>query len=285
MEENIIILKQEPIIAYSKIEEVGKEVQKRIAELNLENILVTEEGVKPIKDTRANLNKEFATFEERRKMIKKAVEMPYKEFEAKYNEFIAQHYKQADETLKVKINAFENQLKAEKENEVKEYFTELCQAKNIDFVEFSRLGIKVGLSDSLKKLKSQVDIFIGDIEKDLDYLNNATESEVFKADVFFEYRKNLDMLRALQITQERHNARREAERKNQEAESNKQAEVVSQEVKSDNQPPATENKPLTAPIVEEPQKVFKISFSVRGTMEQIKALKEFIISNNIEIIK
>ena len=67
----IITLKQEPIIAYQKIESVGAEIQKRIEELNLENQVITEDSLSSAKTTRADLNKEFKVFEEQRKFIKR----------------------------------------------------------------------------------------------------------------------------------------------------------------------------------------------------------------------
>ena len=66
MENNLITLQQEPVIIYEKIKSVGEEVQKRISELNLENQLVTEDTIKAVKGIRADLNKEFAAFEEKR---------------------------------------------------------------------------------------------------------------------------------------------------------------------------------------------------------------------------
>ena len=56
----IILLKQEPIIEYSLLAQVGEEVRARIADLNLEGQVVTDQTVKSVKDMRAELNKEFA---------------------------------------------------------------------------------------------------------------------------------------------------------------------------------------------------------------------------------
>ena len=133
MENNLIILQQEPVIIYEKIKSVGEEVQKRISDLNLENQLVTEDTIKAVKGIRTDLNKEFAAFEEQRKFIKNAVMKPYQEFEEKYKGFIETHYKNAENTLKNKISDFENKLKEDKAERLKSYFTELCQSLQIDF--------------------------------------------------------------------------------------------------------------------------------------------------------
>lgn len=277
MEENIIILKQEPIISYDKIESVGQEVAERISDLNLENQIVTEDSISAVKKTRAELNKEFEVFEKQRKLIKEAVHAPYSEFEDKYKKFIAKHYNAADDTLKRKISNFEDQLKSDKENEVNEYFTELCQSKGIDFINISKLGLKITLSASLKSLKDQVNAFVEARAKDLETLENIPKSDEFKNEVLFEYKKSLDMPSALRLVQERHKATKEAEFK-------KQAEV---EAKAQERTPVTEpqkTEPLQAPKVEAPE-IYETTFKVQGTKEQLKALKHFIIDNNIKILE
>lgn len=277
--ENIIVLKQEPIISYNKIEKVGQEVQKRISELNIENLLATEDTIKSIKGTRADLNKEFAVFEEQRKLIKKAVEAPYKEFEDKYKEFIAQHYNSADDTLKNKISVFEIKIKEDKENRIKAYFEELTQSKGIDFVPMSKLGLKITLSASEKSLRDSIDNFIANIERDLETLKAVPEDDNFKADTLFEYKKTLNMGDALRTTQERKKAKEEAQRKAEQE--REKAEAKKQE------PTPPQPEILQAPSVETPkeeEKLFTTSFKVRGTKEQLVALKQFIINNNIQIL-
>ena len=56
---------------------------------------------------------------------------------------------------------------------------------------------------------------------------------------------------------------------------------------------ATEQaEPLKAPMVEEQQPTntgtaeeFEMTFTVKGTFEQLKALKQFIVDNNINIVE
>jgi len=249
MENNLITLQQEPVIIYEKIKSVGEEVQKRISDLNLENQLVTEDTIKAVKGIRTDLNKEFAAFEEQRKFIKNAVTKPYQEFEEKYKEFIATHYNNADNTLKNKISDFENQLKEDKAERLKSYFTELCQSLQIDFLTFEQV----------------------------DLLKSIPESDEFKAEVLHDYKKSLDMANALRITQERKKAKEE-ELKRIEAEKEALANRVETLVTE------APKEILQAPMVEETPKLVETQFRVRGTIEQLKALKQFIIENNIEIL-
>lgn len=276
--ENIIVLKQEPIISYNKIEEVGQEVQKRISDLNIENLIATEDTIQAVKGTRTDLNKEFSAFEEQRKLIKKAVEAPYKEFEDKYKKFIATHYNNADSVLKDKISRFENDLKQDKENRIKAYFQELTQSKEIDFVPFSKLGLNITLSASEKSLRASIDTFIAGIEKDLNTLKSIPKDDDFKMDTLFEYKKSLDMSQALRITQEREKAKEEAQKK---AEQEREKAEAKQQETASPQPEI-----LQAPRVEttKEEELFTTSFRLKGTKEQLVALKQFIINNNIQIL-
>ena len=55
MNEELITLKQPPIIIYERIKAVGQQIEAKIAELNLDNQLVTDETLKSAKNTRATL--------------------------------------------------------------------------------------------------------------------------------------------------------------------------------------------------------------------------------------
>ena len=275
MENNLITLQQEPVIIYEKIKSVGVEVQKRISDLNLENQLVTEDTIKAVKGIRTDLNKEFAVFEEQRKFIKNAVTKPYQEFEEKYKEFIATHYNNADNTLKNKISDFENKLKEDKAERLKSYFTELCQSLQIDFLTFEQVNINVTLSASEKSLKETITAFVEGVNKDLDLLKSIPESDEFKAEVLHDYKKSLDMANALRITQERKKAKEEELKRIEE----QKIDVVKNATTAE-----PHQEVLQAPMVEETPKQVETQFRVRGTIEQLKALKQFIIENNIEIL-
>lgn len=292
--QEIILLKQEPIIEYSLLAEVGEAIQARIVDLNLDGQVVTDQTVKSVKDMRAELNKEFAEFEKQRKFIKEAVSKPYQEFEAKYKEFVAKHYNEADDTLKGKIFSFENKLRLEREKELQGYFAELCSAKNIDFVPFGLMHLNITLSASLKSLKTQILEFVSKVEQDIELAKTVSDSQEFNDKVMYEYRRSLDINTAINTVKEREQAliaakeRAEAEAKRK-AEAEEQARLQA-EKEATEQPTVAE--PLKAPMVEEQQPTntgtaeeFEMTFTVKGTFEQLKALKQFIVDNNINIVE
>ena len=206
---------------------------------------------------------------------KNAVTKPYQEFEEKYKEFIETHYKNAENTLKNKISAFENQLKEDKAERLKSYFTELCQSLQIDFLTFEQVKLNVTLSVSEKSLKETISAFVEGVNKDLDLLKSIPESDEFKAEVLHDYKKSLDMANALRITQERKKAKGEELKRIEE----QKIDVVKNATTAEPQ-----KEVLQAPMVEETPKLVETQFRVRGTIEQLKALKQFIIENNIEIL-
>ena len=297
MNENIITVQQLPVIVYERLESVGQEIDKRIEALDLDKQLVTEDTKKAVKDTRAMLNKELKDFEEQRKRIKEQVIAPYEAFEKAYNSFIKVKYETADGILKVKIDEFDKRLKADKEARIRSYFTELCQANNIDFLPFERLGLKIGLSDSDKSLKDIVNTSIDNVVKSLEFIESLTDPDEYKAEILTEYKQTIDVTTAIRNAQYR-KKQREAELARIEAQ---KARAEQARLEAEAKAKAKEVAPLQAPEVVKPQeqivkneavpapqevtpKLIQTTFNVQGTLEQLKALKQYIISNNIQIL-
>lgn len=274
----LITLTRSAVIDYKGIEDVTEEVGKRIASLDLEKQVATVQTVKALKQTRAELNKEFKIYEEQRKFVKNAYAKPYTDFETKYKE-LAVKFKNADNILRSKIFSVENDLKIEKTNNLKTYFTELCQSKEIDFLTFENASLNVTLSASEKSLKEKINAFVGGVKKDLDLINSIPESDEFKTDVLVDYKRGLDINKSLRIVQERRKAKeQELKRIAKQKEQEEKVETTAKEQ------PALPPTPLQAPKAEQKIEILEATFTVKGTLKQLKSLKEFIIQNNIELI-
>jgi len=296
MNENLITVQQLPVIVYERLESVGQEIDKRIAALDLDKQLVTEDTKKAVKDTRAMLNKELKDFEEQRKRIKEQITTPYMAFEKAYNSFIKEKYEKADSILKTKIDEFDRKLKADKEARIRAYFTELCQANNIDFLPFERLGLKIGLSDSDKSLKDIVNTYIDNVVKSLEFIESLTDPDEYKAEILTDYKQTLDVMRSINNAKyrkqqreaelariEAQKARAEQARLAAEARAKEVAPLQApEEVKSEER--IVKNEVVPAAQEETPDLIVT-SFTVKGTMDQLKALKAYILSNNIKIIE
>ena len=301
MNENLITVQQLPVIVYERLESVGQEIDKRIAELDLDKQLVTEDTKKAVKDTRAMLNKELKDFEEQRKRIKEQVVAPYEAFEKAYNSFIKVKYEKADGILKVKIDEFDKRLKADKEARIRAYFTELCQDNNIDFLPFERLCLNIRLNDSDKSLKDIVNTNIDNVIKSLKFIENLTDPDEYKAEILADYKQTLDVMIAINNAKYR-KQQREAELQRLEAQkaAAEQARLAA-EARAKEVAPLQAPEEIPTPAIQEapappqevpapaPQEVapdlIVTNFTVQGTMEQLRALKAYILSNNIKIIE
>ncbi|WP_454988525.1 DUF1351 domain-containing protein [Capnocytophaga sputigena] len=298
MNEELITLKQPPIIIYEQIKAVGQQIEAKIAELNLDNQLVTDETLKSAKNTRTMLRKELDDFETQRKYIKEQVNAPYEAFEKAYKEHIKVHYDKADSTLKSKIDEVQNRLISDKSARIKDYFTELCQSQNIDFLIFERLPLNITLNASDKSLKEQVAGFVGEVTKSLQLIESLNEPDEFKAEMLTEYKKTLDVTRAIQNAQYRKQQREaELQRIEERRAAAEQARLAAEARARETAPlqaPAQVNEVQPAALVQPEavqeavqdydNEIVQATFTVAGTMKQLQALKQYIISNNIQIL-
>ena len=306
MNEELITLKQPPIIIYEQIKAVGQQIEAKIAELNLDNQLVTEDTLKSAKNTRATLRKELDDFETQRKYIKEQVNAPYEAFEKAYKEHIKVHYDKADSTLKSKIDEVQNRLLDDKRGRIKDYFTEFCASQGIDFLIFERLPLNITLSASDKSLKEQVAGFVSEVSKSLQLIESFNEPDEFKAEILTDYKKTLDITRAIQGAQYRRQ-QREAELQRIEAQ-----RVAAEQARLAAEARARETAPLQAPaqvtyeaqpaapgqpaapmqpepvqeatqsVQEDENEIVQSRFTVIGTRAQLRALRTFLETNKIQ---
>lgn len=270
MIKDLIEVKQLPIIE-QQLRNVSVEIQEKLEEAT--SLVCTEETVKTIKEVRADLNKDFKEFETQRKAVKEAVLKPYNEFESIYKECITDKFRNADIVLKDRIEIVENELKARKEQEVKEYFEEYKIANNINFIDYKNANINVTKTASMKSLKEQAKSFIDKIADDLKLI----DTQEHKAEILVEYKQTLNVSNAITTVMNRFKAVEE--------EKLKQEEVINQRLKEDqkiiqdnlsqlanaNIPTSNAN---TAQAIQ--QKVYTIPFKATGTSVQLKMLRDFM---------
>ena len=271
---DLIIVKQLPQIE-EHLKELSTEIDKKVE--YAKSLVCTEESVKTIKQVRADLNKEFKELETQRKNVKEQILAPYMQFEEVYKTYISEKYKSADVDLKQKIDNTENELKAQKGQEIRDYFEEYKTANNIDFVNFEQANINVTLTASKKGLKEQVKKFIDEIVDDLKLI----ETQECKEEILVEYKQNLNVSRAIQEVANRHKLLEEEKRKQEELKSKQLEEAQRQaEISIKEQEVATKealnNFVIEAPKVEEQEEVLTLKFTVKGTRTKLKELKKFL---------
>lgn len=227
-----------------------------------------EDTLKDAKNERAEVNKFKDKVSDFRKEITKKFNEPLEKFtnDAKETEKIL---KETYDTINGQIKAYEDKQKQEKEEEVKNYFNELCEAENIDFVDYEQANINVTLSASMKSLKEQAKKFVDKVVDDINLINSTQ----FVDEIMIDYKKDLNVSRAITEVNNHH---AELEKVKQQKE-----EQVEQKLNDKEMLNRIDN--LSAPKVEKTsEEVFEMTFKVRGTKEQLKAVKEFLVNGGYD---
>ena len=265
---------------------------------NAMQLVCTEETRKDVKSIRTELSKEFAEMENQRKRVKEAIMEPYNQFEAVYKECISDPYKKADAELKKRIDEVESGLKSDKEKDIRDYFSELCKANNLPWLRFEQMNLKIGLSTSVNGVKTTLTATVLKIAEEVQELSHHEDA----AELLVEYKKSLNVALALSTIRARHEqielqkqyeAQRRAALEQQRAAEEKvqQAVAEAQETQqSAAEPPIeevtapTEETPTEAPVAvqeQAPATIYEVKFAVRGTIEQLKKLKQFIMQEGM----
>ena len=245
-------------------------------------LVCTDENLAQVRAVRADLNNTFKDLEEQRKAVKKAVMGPYEAFEKVYKECITEPFKQADTSLKEKVTAVEDGIKAECESKMREYFSELCAAERVDWLKFEWVGLKIDLATARQKshakLREQIAGFVVGVAQAVNTISKMEDAE----EIMAEYRQCLDMGRAIGIVQDRHQ-RIEEERQAAEARrAAQEAQAAAVQKVEAVAPPIVLEPPVAAPAPQqEDEKVYKCSFTVRATKAQLKRLKDFMMQEGI----
>lgn len=280
MDGQIITIKQLPIIE-ERLQLIKAEIDAKT-----QHVLAldcNDATVKAIKSLRADLNKDFGDLEEKRKEVKRAVMSPYERFEEVYTECVTNIYKQTDAILKGRIAIVENAIKANKEKEIRAYYDEYAESLGIDFVPYEKSGITVTLSASAKKLKEQAAAYLDRIADELKLI--GTQPQELQPEILVEYKRTVNVAYSIQTVIERKKAIEEeaAERARQQAEQQTIYEAAEARVNAAVESYGEEQQeaiapPTVAEAQEQPAKLYRVAFAVNGTLEEIKALKNFLVN-------
>ena len=228
----------------------------------------TEETKQAVKKYRTELKKTFEELEAERKEKTAEYEKPLKDFKAMYDEYISKPFKEADSALKQKIDEVEKVQKDIKREAVENYARELIQAYALTWLDVYQVMPNITLSASEKSLKKAVKDTVDRIKSEVDCINAMSDS----SEIMAEYMNCLNLADAQMIVTQRKKAIEQAE---QAKAAYKEQEEVKQEV--------TERiEQLAPPTVEtvQEEKTYQMTFTVNGTLDQLKALKAFMIENN-----
>lgn len=237
------------------------------------NLVITEDDVPEMKKEKAQINKmkdDVATY---RKNIIAEFKKPIEEFEstAKATEKIL---KEAYDCVNNQIAAYEAQIKKQTEDELRVYFEEKKESLSIDFVEFEDAEITIPLNPSKKKLMEAVNKFFETIQGHLRAIACYPEDQ--QTEILVEYKETLNFTESVINAQRRIQAREE-EKARQEALKQLKAQEEKVVEKVDEVIAPVEVKEEPKPV----EKMYKATFTVKGTVDQLRKLKMFLEQEGI----
>ena len=285
----LITIEQLPVVA-ERFSQMVEPTRQRVDEILA--MECTDETKKAVKAERASLRRFREDMKNAVKAKKNELFAPWMAVEAEVGR-IDKLCEDADEQLRKKISAVENGEKRRRESAVLDYFFEKCSALGIEWFTFEQTGIKVRLSDSISSLLRTVDQITERIAGDTDVIRTMDDA----APIMAEYKKCLCLSEAVKTIADRKReiaAESEAIGMLEEKRTANSANAAAVEAICTD---AREKEKLKAPVCvcddkgtlvqadTTSGKRFKAEFRVTGTLEQLRALKKYMIDNGIEIIE
>ena len=248
----------------------------------LENVLADvsrlpadDDSLKQVKAIRADLAKQFQAMEQQRKAVKQQLMEPYRQAEAKYKAAIADPYQAADKQLKDWVDNYQNGLKAAKDQELREYFEELCAVHGVDFLRFSDAGVAVDMAMARqiesRTAKKVLETFVLKVRGDLDTILAMEDS----AEILAEYREHPNLQAAILVVKHRKTAVERAEQQLQKAQDALQMMLDHREEILAAAEELREQLPK--------KEIYTMTFTVTGPLPELKALKAYILTRNLTI--
>ena len=269
----------------------------------------TEETLKTCKAKRAELNKLANACEDQRKAINAAILKPYDDFVMVYDDCVRAPLREAVGVLNDKIKSTEKGIKDRAENTLRQFFAETVATRRVDWLKFEQMGIKIGLTearaDNLKKLKQQILDTVDKVADDAAAIANFGEDA---PEVMALYKQTLDLASAqttmcarrmerererqalLLRQQEEERRRQQLEQEEAQRKARERVSAVFQiETGKDTAAPEnageTQNNRQETSAQTAPAEVYEMAFTVRGTLEQLRALKGYINASGLEVVE
>lgn len=276
-----LIKVKQPAIIEERLRAMKQQIEEKTSAAMA--LICTEENLQTVKALRTEIRNDFAEIEAQRKAAKEVALAPWNEFESVYKLCISEPFGKADADLKSKVSEVESGIKATCEAGLREYFTELCEAEGVQWLTYERAGIVVDMTSARqkvpKKLREKITQFVTGVSRGVSLIADMD----FADEIMVEFKRTLDAAEAISIVQERHR-RVEAERVSMQThqETSRAESVHVAEVKAAEEafsPPS-----VVSPVngnQTDTEKCYA-AFKVTGTLNQIIALKKFLMDGGYE---
>lgn len=254
-----------------------------------ETMVYTDDQIKIAKSDKAKLNHLKKALNDERIRREKEYMKPFNEFKAQINEIISIIDKPVS-IIDKQVKEYDQIKKQEKAKKCLELFEELNQDYN--WLDYNKISNPkwANATFGLNKVQEEIEGKLEQIENDL---NTLSSLEAFSFEAIEEYKRSLDVGKAIAEGQrlvgiqkrkeEMERLKAEQERLKAEAEEKPKTEEIGfkTEEKIENEVIKTKNEINSQPDPE-PINSQWISFSARLTIDQAKELKKFFDERNIE---
>lgn len=234
-----------------------------------EDVVYTDEQVVIAKADRATLNAFVKSLNDERIRIGKIYIAPYDRFRSEVDEVIAR-VKTVVGHIDMQVKEYELADKKKKQDSIISYFDSVI-AEYAELIPYEKVHQSrwLNASTSMKSIKADIDKIVADARQAMIAIEalNSQDEGVVKAYYFRTLNLSDALMENGRLQQERARIAELDVQKKAEAKAN--AEVQAQAA--------------TAPVAE-PQ-LIPMDFHVEATLEQLKALKAFLIDNNIKYSK
>lgn len=286
--------------AVANLQELKAELAEKLEKYN--GLIVTDDAIKEAKEDKANLNKLKKAIEDQRIEAKKQILALYEPLERECKEVVAlidTPIKSIDEQIK----AFEEREKNAKRDALLEHYN--AAAGGLDFIKFEQIINPkwANKSESLAKLKKEIDEKLAGIRADYEELRSYYQATQFWAAIEMQYKQTTDKAAAMayavqlqkrQEEQERA-AEEEARRRQEEIERNRQESekmaAQSYEAPASPRTDASESNIITPPTPTEAhsepagapnEPELTGTFEVTTTKAKLIQLRDYMRANNIK---
>lgn len=269
--ETLISLKIAPEI-YQSLEAIKIDLEQRAKEAL--SMVCTADTVKDVKQVRTDIRKIKESLEVQRKSLKTAYMKPYEDFLGLYQE-VTSSLDNAEQELKRRIEAVTSELTEKRVDKLKTFFQDKAEELSVAWVSWESVGCKVVASKSDKYYRETLTVLLENVVRDMAVIDTLPNKDMVSS--FFQ--NHYDLSRAMvEATEQERQLQLAQQRMGQAMEQfhhDRSVEVSNQALL----------EPVLEPVIleEAVEKRFTLPFTVKNaTMEQLKALKEFLIQGGYE---
>lgn len=265
----IVKIEQMPKV-FSQLELIGKYIDEQVKDIDI--LPCTEENKQEVKKRRTEINNTLKILDNKRKEIKNTLLEPYEIFNKKYEEECKGKLQSASEILKTKIDTIEEQQKKDKEIELREFANQHIENNNlVDIINFEDIPLNITLSASLSSLKDIIVKFVKKVSDDLECISSDEDRD----EILYEYQHNGFNYQQAILT-----IRKKKEEINKIKEQRDAVQLVIDE-ESNIVEKVEEVITIPKEVIEEDE-IIEVQFKVKGTLEQIKQIKNLIVELGVE---